>query len=136
MPADQDAAAVVKSAEKLVVQLVPQVGSGHRSEVDVGCGVAHPERLGLPDEGVLECIGDGLDDDETLGGDAALPGIEEPALRCSCGGRVYVGVLEDDERVAAAQLEDRGLEGGSTSVRDRHPGLLRAGEGHRGNPVV
>ena len=52
----------------------------------------------------------GLDDDEALGGDAALAGVLEARVDGHPRRRFEVGVGEDDERVGAAQLEHRFLE--------------------------
>src|SRR5207247_6314905 len=67
--------------------------------------VAHAAGAQLADEALEERVGHGLDDDEALGGDAALAAVDEPGVgRRARRGR-EVGVGEDDERIAAAQLE-------------------------------
>ena len=96
---------------KLALEGVAQVAArqrphGHR----LAQRVTDDHLAGLGDEAVLELGGDGVHDDEALGGDAALPGVLEPRLGGGARGRLEVGVLEDDEGVRSTELENRALE--------------------------
>ena len=44
-------------------------------------------------------VGDGFDDDETFGGDAALSGIDHARRRCGGGSRCEVRIFENDEGI-------------------------------------
>jgi hypothetical protein len=88
--------------------------------------IAHPGH-----ELAGELVGHGLDHDESLGRHAALPGVVHAADIGPARGLLDVRVLEDDERVAAAELEDCLLE-----VLPRGGGEARAGvfaPGERGS---
>ena len=65
-------------------------------------------------------------DEQALAGRAALAGAEEARGDGRLGGEVEIGVLEDDHRAVAAELEHRGLAGGR--LGDPAAGLGRADE--------
>src|SRR5438067_3423128 len=72
--------------------------------------VADLQRANRADELLLELVGDVLDDDESLGGDAALP-VVLVARPAGDGRRERdVGVVEHHKGVGAAELEDRLLQ--------------------------
>ena len=90
----------------LLVQLVAQIArapSGRRRwsrPADRRLGLGHL-RTSCCSKRSCSC----LDDDEALGGDAALPGIDQPRLRAGCRGEFEIGVDEHEIGVAAAQLQ-------------------------------
>ncbi len=65
-------------------------------------------------------------DEQALAGGAALARAEEAGGDGRLGGEIEVGVVEDDHRAVAAELEHRGLAGGG--LGDAAPGLGRADE--------
>ena len=106
---------------------------------DVGCvlhGVADFHGFHAGDEAGLEGGVDLFVDEEALGGDAGLAGVDAAGFDGGCDGEVEVGGGHDDEGVGAAELEDgffdepAGL-GGDGSARG-----LAAGEGNGGDALV
>ena len=121
----------------LVVEIAEQVFPGHGADVGRAVhGVAHLELLHPPDQLLLEAVGHGLVDDEALGRDAALAGVDGARPRRLARRRFRVGVGEDDERVGAAELEDGLLEAAPGLGGDLHAGVVAAGQGHRAHQRV
>ena len=104
---EQDAGARRGCRQDLLVEGVAQVFAGQGADLGRAVeGVADAEARRGGDEALGEGVGDGVYDDEALGGDAALAGVLEARPDADLGGGVEVGVFEDDEGVGAAQLED------------------------------
>ncbi len=95
--------------------------------------VAHLQRRHGLDELLLETVGDRLLDQEALGGDAALAGIDGPRLGRLLAGLHRIDVAQDDERIGATQLENGLLEVLPGLRGYRHAGLLATGEGDGAN---
>jgi hypothetical protein len=68
-------------------------------------------------------------DDETLGVDTALTGVDEPGRGAGFRGQLQVGILEDQVGIAAAQLEDAGFHRGAGERRHLAAGGGAAGQG-------
>ena len=77
-----------------------------------------------------EFVGELLDDDESLRGAAGLAGVVHPAPDRPFDGVFEIGVFENDERVAAAELHRRRLEVLSGPCRDAPAGRDAAGQRH------
>ena len=67
--------------------------------------IAGLEGLGSREHLLHEFVGDALDDEDALHGGAALAGILGGALHGELGRLVEIGVLHDDQRIVAAELE-------------------------------
>ena len=79
---------------------------------------------------VEELVGDLVDDDEPLRGAAGLPRVVHAPPERPFDGMVEIGVLEHDERVAAAELHRGRLEVLSGPSRDAAAGRDAAGQRH------
>ena len=82
---------------------------------DVGGGVhrvAALELLGLRQHGFGELVGDLLHHQDALHGRAALAGVLGGALHGQLGRLVEVGILHDDQRIVAAELQHQALVAG------------------------
>ena len=77
-----------------------------------------------------------LVDDEALGGDAALARVDEARGHAGRGRLFQIRVVQDEIRVAAAELEDALLERGAGPCRHRAAGSRAAGEGDRRDPWI
>jgi len=85
----------------------PEVLAGLRTDVGVLVGrVADSQRLELVDEPVAERLVHVGVDDESLGSDAGLTAVLVPSPRARLRGGVQISIVEDDERVAAAEFEN------------------------------
>ncbi len=77
-----------------------------------------------------ELVGELVGHDEALGGTAGLAGVVHPAPDRPLDGRLQVGVVQHDERVAATQLHRRDLEILPGAGCHALAGLDAAGQGH------
>ena len=93
--------------------------------------VAHLALAHLLHEQLLEPLPHRLHHDEALGGDAALAAVDEARRDARLARRLEVGVLQDQVRIAAPQLEYRLLDHRAGLARDRAPGGRAARQGHR-----
>ena len=136
--AGDDPAAVGDAAANLVGEFVAEVDPRHRAEVVRLIGrFAHPQHAHRRRERLGERVRDRVDGDEPLPGNAALARIQEPGADRAAGCRLDVGVGEDDERVAAAELEDRLLQVKCTGRGDLDPdGLGPGGQGDRRDALI
>src|SRR3989449_3915440 len=121
-------------AAHLLLDVLEDLFRGERTDVRrVVLRVADLEGAHALDESLLELGGDLLVHDEPLGRDAALPGVlharRHGDLRCL----VEIRAGENDERIAAAQLEDRLLELRARSRRDAAARSVAAGQRRRGD---
>ncbi len=80
-----------------------------------------------------EEVGHGVVDDEALGPGAGLAGVHQPALDGQLDRVIEVGVVADDEGVAAAQLHGALLQRLAGLRRHRAAGPLAAGQRHPAN---
>ena len=88
------------------MQRLPQVGAGQRSYIGrLVEGIAERLFAHERDDQVLELASEGIDDEEALGGDAALSGVDESAGDAGFRGEFDVRILEYQVRVAPAQFE-------------------------------
>jgi len=94
------------------------------------------QRLGLVDESVDERVVDVVDDDEPLGGDTRLAAVLVACPRAAFGGRLEIGVLEHDERVAPAEFEDGLFQLIAGCRRHGAAGRTTAGQRRRLDAVV
>ncbi len=92
--------------------------------------IARLERRKRRLELLQEFVGEFLDDDESLRGAAGLPGIVHPSPDRPFDGVFEIGVFEDDERVAAAELHRGWLEVLAGACRDASAGRDAAGQRH------
>ena len=113
------------------MQRVPQIGAGLGSDLRPGRErVPQATRAHLGDEPLEKAVEHPLDHDEPLGRDAALATVDEPRVGRGSRRHIEVGVLEHDERIAAAQLEHALLEVTPGLRGHRGPRSLAPGEGH------
>ncbi len=80
-------------------------GAGGGEGADLGAflhGVAYADGFHLGDEAGFEGVVDLVGDDEALGGDAGLAGVDEAGADGGFDGEIEVGGGHDDEGVAAA----------------------------------
>ena len=70
--------------------------------------VAQPQRRRLRQEPLEKVVGDRLGHQQPYGGQAHLTGVVE-LLDSEVGGEVEVGVVEDEQRRLAAELNDTGV---------------------------
>ena len=137
LPAGEHLGALVLRLLDLVLELLPEVRAGERAEVGaVGHRVADGERRHLRHEALGERLVDVLVDDEALGGDAALAVVLRPRVHRLVDGEVEVGVGEDDEGVAAAELQHARLEGAAGLLGHGAAGAPAAGERDARHAVV
>jgi hypothetical protein len=87
-----------------------------------------PQALGGRDELRLQLVVDAALDDDPARGRAALAGRAEGRPDDPFDGEVEVGVVEDDDRVLAAELQMDVLEAVGRRLQDRNAGLARACE--------
>src|SRR5439155_721296 len=128
-PAEHALGAAPHRLLHLAMQVVAQVVACLRTDLRLGAErIAHPPRSHLGHEEVEEGLGHRVDDDEALGGDAALAVVDETRLGGGARGGRDVGVLQDDERVAPAELEHGLLELAPGLLRDAAPGAVAAGQ--------
>ncbi len=119
------------------MDLVERLAVDHRAEVGLGIPArADPHLLRAGDEPLLELVVDAALDDDAARGGAALPGGAERRPEDAVDGEVEVGVVEDDDRVLAAELEVDVLEVVGGGLRHQDAGLARAGEGDHGHVGV
>ena len=71
----------------------------------------------------------GFDHDEAFGPDAALPGIDQPALGANAGRQFEVGVFQNEIGVATAEFEHGLFDQIARFARDGTSGLFAAGQG-------
>ena len=113
------------------MQLVAQIDARLRPDLDIGlerwADLRRPHAL---DHAALERLAHRLDDDEALGGNAALARVDEPTLRARRDRGDEIGVLEHHVGVAAAELEHRLLDHAAGLGRHRLAGGDAAGERH------
>ena len=88
---------------------------------------AQPRRLGR--DGLDDLVGDGLEDVEALDRQAGLAAVVEAAHRGGAGGGLEVGVVADDHRVRAAELQRHALGADRGDRGDLLADRRRAGEG-------
>ena len=90
----------------LFMQFVAQLAFGHGSEIDaIVAWVADFEFAGAFLHAPNELIGDFRHDDESFRGDARLAAIQVAGRDGLFHREIEVGVVQDDERVGAAQFE-------------------------------
>ena len=75
-----------------------------------------------------ERVGHALDHDETLGRATGLAGIVHPAPDCPGNGQIEIGILQHDERVAAAQFHRGHFEVFARARRDAAARLDASGQ--------
>jgi hypothetical protein len=80
-----------------------------------------------------EVVGELLSNDEALRGRGALPGIREAGGERRRHRTLEIGVVEDDERVAAAEVQRHLLALLAGQRRDLTAGAAAAAEAHRGD---
>src|SRR5207253_4925393 len=121
----------------LAMEVVTQVHARLRPDLRLARQrIAHATRPELVDELRDELLGDRLDDDESLGGDAALAAVDQARVGRSGGGEVEIRIFQDDERVAAAELEHGLLEHLPSPLSDLASGQLAARERDRDDPRI
>src|SRR5206468_4910968 len=125
--AEHDLGATPHRLLHLAVEVIAQVVACLRTDLRLGAErIPHPPRSHVGHEQVEEGLGHRVDDDEALGGDAALAVVDEARLGGGARGSPDVGVPEDDERVAPAELEHGLLELAPGLLRDAAPGAVAA----------
>src|SRR5690606_26508531 len=67
---------------------------------------------------------------------ARLPIIEEPRLYCGLGRALDICVIENDERVGAAEFKNTFLQSSTSCLRNQGTDPLTASESNCGNSVV
>ena len=84
------------------MQFLAQIEACHRTDLrGIAHRVAEPERFNFGFEFVQEFVGDLRHDDETLGGDARLPAIEEARSHRHVHSEFHIRVVQHDEWVGA-----------------------------------
>ena len=141
MPAPRDAAGADRRAVLDGVGDVAIHRRRHRLGVDrthrdavAGRGAPRTIAAGGTRERVGELVGDGAGDEDPPRGAADLPGVRE-RRRGDRGGRaLQVGVVEDDHRAVAAELEQQVLV--PRRAGDRLAGARPAGQADRVDPAM
>src|SRR5215813_12713020 len=88
LAAEQALGAALDCLLHLPVQIVAEIGPCLRAYLRLARRrISHPPRAELVQEQVEEPVGDGLDGNEPLGGDAALAAVDEPRIRRGLRGR-------------------------------------------------
>src|SRR5207247_10463142 len=87
---------------QILAQIEPRLWSDLGRRVE---GIAHPPGAHFAREPLEEPLRHALHHNEALGSDAALAAVDETRLHRRGRGPVEIGVLEHDERIAAAELE-------------------------------
>jgi hypothetical protein len=98
--------------------------------------VPNSKRAYAVDETPFEFIGDRLDDNEALGGDAALARILIAGADARVRSRMQVGVSQDDEGVRASKLQNALLEGTAARAADFTAGGIASSQCYRPNTVI
>ena len=130
LAAGEELRALVRADPRVRVDLVERLLVDHGAEVGLGIPAgADPHLLGARDEPLLQLAVDRLVDDHAARGRAALPGGAEGRPDDPLHRELEVGVVHDDDRVLAAELEVDVLEVVGGRLRDRDSRLARAGEG-------
>ncbi len=111
-------------------------GPAGRSSWPSSRGVADDQVGDGGGEPPAELVDQRLVHDEALGAQAGLAGVEEAAGDGLGDDDVEVGVLEHDERVGPAELEQALLRGPTGAGRDVGAGPVAAGQGDGGDAVV
>ena len=108
----------------------PRVVSG-------SCGIPRLQRAQAFAESPQESLAPLLaDHDDALGGDTALTGVEHPADQRAGDGVLQVGILQDNQGIAAAELHDGLLQAAAGAFGHRGSGALTSGDGDAGDPRV
>lgn len=94
-------------------------------------GIIHCEVVDMFGEFGTKFIVDILVYDESFGGNAALPIVLDTSENCMGYGEVKIGIIKDDERVAATEFEDDFFKMGSCSSCYRATRGGTAGERYR-----
>ena len=103
LAAGEDAGAGVDGGLDLGFELFDDLGGGERADVGGVLGwVADLDGVHAGDEAGFEGLVDGVVDEEALGGDAGLAGVDAAGADGGLDGEVEVGGGHDDEGVAAA----------------------------------
>ena len=119
------------------MQFIAQVATRHRAD---GAGrrkrVADHELLRDRYKGVHEAPGHGLFNNETLGRNAALPGVLKARLHAHRSSGLDVGIGQHDEGVRAAELQHLFFQRLSGHRRNAASHRRRAGKSNGGNAIV
>src|SRR5947209_5331019 len=114
----------------LVRQRIPKVLAGQGSNIRVALHrVADAQRLDRGCEVLSELVGNGVFDDEPLGGDAALTVVLVAGAHGGRDGAIQVRFGEDDEGIGTAELEDLFLDLTAGCAGDTLADIARAGQG-------
>src|SRR2546426_277353 len=137
LAAEQASRAHCDASRDLGMQRISQVVSRKWSELRVlAHGITHLGGTHALDEQLFEALPDFVRDNEALGRDAALAGIQQAPPGAHGGRELEIRVLEDEVGIAPAELEDRLLEHGGRLARDRPAGWPAPGEGHRSHQRI
>src|SRR3989454_11439141 len=137
LAAEQASRAHCDASRDLGMQRISQVVSRKWSELRVlAHGIAHLGGTHALDEQLFEARPDLVYDNEALGRDAALAGIQQAPPGAHGGCELEIRVLEHEVGIATAELEDRLLEHGARLARDRPAGWPAPGEGHRSHQRI
>ena len=134
----QDLRAGFDRGPDLLREVLREVGAGQRADFrGLVAGIADDQVSDGGGEPVTELVCHRLVHDEPLRAQAGLAGVQEAARDGLGDDDVEVGILEDDERVGAAELEQALLRGPPGAGRDVGAGSVAAGQADgcdRGRP--
>ena len=106
-----------------------------RPDVGLGIGrIADPQSLGALDQELHEAIEHRLSDEQARRGCADLAGVVERLRGGGVGRPLQVGVVQDDERGLAPELQVAQRDALGGRPQDRPPDLGGTGERDRGHP--
>src|SRR5712691_7459332 len=137
LAAEEPAGATRDGLFDLTVQGVAEIHA--RLGPDLGVArqrIADAAGTKLLEEPGDELIGHRLDDDEALGRDTALAAVDQPRVGRGAGRRGHVRVGEDDEGIAAAQLEHGLLQRAARLLGHLAAGTVTPRQRHGGDPRI
>ena len=136
--AEEQLGAALDRLLHLPVQRRPQIVARLRADLGVavkrvahGCATASPRQ-----KSPRNALRHFLDDDEALRSDTALPAVDQARIRRRLRRLLNVGVFQDDERVASAELEHGLLDLAARLLGHFAAGAIAAGQRDRADARI
>src|SRR5260370_2794654 len=135
--AGENACSSLYRVEHLAMEVFAGTGEGQWADLDTLLhGIAHGKRLGLFDKLLGEVVKQRLRHQEPLGANATLAVVEVARRHGELHGFRKIGVLQNDEGIGTAELQDHSLPGSGRFLRNGATSAHAASDGGSPHPRI